>query len=199
MAVPIYLQSKYVVEDTGKCLAKYYFDTDFFKKFMFGYAIFCFLIGYLIPVAFFVVLYTKIVWTIRQRRRSLGKFQQQLRILKLADQNLTRTGMAVAIVFIISLSWGCWYYILGKAEVVPFKINSPVQIVGVFLSTFNSCVNPFIYSASLPIFRKSLKRTLQCGNTTDAGEPKDTETHEYRNHESHGYRKPYINPIFRVI
>ena len=146
---------------------------------MSGYAIFCFFILYAIPITFFIVMYTKIVWTLRQRRRLLDEMQQQSRILDIADHQLTRTGLVVAIVFFISLSWDAWFYLLAYAGLANYEMNSILQIVGVFLAALNSCANPFIYSASLPIFRKSIKKTFRCGNLKDGGESGCTENQKW--------------------
>ena len=180
---PAYLQVKYD-KISCECLSKYYFDTDFFDKFMYGFAIFWFFVVYVIPIICFIVLYTKIVWTLRQRMRSLEEMQQESRILDIANQQLTRTAMAVAIVFIISLSWDSWFYLMGFAGIATYEFNSPDQIVGVFLSTFNSVANPFIYSVSLAIFRKSLKMTLRCGSWKGDGEFRDKESKKLESNQN---------------
>ena len=54
-------------------------------------------------------------------------------------------------------------------EVTNYHKNDPSQRVGVFLATFNSCVNPFIYCVFLKCFRNSLKRTFNCQTPDDDG------------------------------
>ena len=57
---------------------------------------------------------------------------------------LTRLPMSVSVVF---------------AEFAEF--NKPLQVTGVFLATFDSCSTPFIYAASMPIFRSSLQNNFE--------------------------------------
>ena len=172
---PGYVQIKYAKE-TGTCVGEYYFDTQVFQKFMVGFKIFWFFISYVIPIVFFAVLYSKIVWTLRQRQRALEGMQQHSRIIDIAEQQLTRTAIAVAVVFTICLSWDAWIYMLDGVGVTSYGHHTPVQVFRLFLVTVNSCANPFIYSASLPIFRKSLKQTLRWGNSRDHGEPRNAKT-----------------------
>ena len=182
--IPAYLQVRYDFE-TGKCLNEYYSDSEAFSKFMSNFAIFWFFIVYAIPIAFFITLYSKIISNLRQRQlmnleTTLG-VSQRSRIIDIAEQQLTRTAIAVAIVFTLSLSWDSWFYLLGFAGIVKYDFNTQVQIVGVFLATFNSCANPFIYSVSMPIFRKSLRKTFLCGDGINVYDSKDTKNTKAKN------------------
>jgi hypothetical protein len=171
---PAYLQVRYD-EESGKCLNEYVFCSKSFETFMSSFAVFWFFVVYAIPIVVFIVLYTKIILNLRERQRNLGEANQRSLILEIADQQLTRMAIAVTIVFVISLSWDSWFYLLGLAQIVQYDFNTHVQIIGVFLATFNSCANPFIYSVSMSIFRKSLKKTFTCGNSDKYGESKNVE------------------------
>lgn len=162
---PAYVQVKYN-ESTKECLNEFYFSSPSFASFMSYFSIFWFFIVYAVPIAIFIGLYTKTLITIRTRQQKFKDSNQDSHILKLADKQLTRTAIAVAVVFVISLSWDSWFYVLGFSEVVEYNFNTPVQIVGVFFSTLNSCANPFIYAAFLPVFRRSLAKTFRIRNTT---------------------------------
>ena len=173
--VPAYFQVKY---ESGKCVPKFYFDTPGANTFNAFYGIFWLFLCYVIPTSLFVFLYTKIIIHIRQRQKSnierhsvLDNMEgQQSRIYTRANQQLTKTAIIVTIVFIISLSYDCWYCLLGYTGITEYVFNSPLQKVGVFLSTFNSCANPFIYATGMSVFRKSLRKTFQCGSLKFDGE-----------------------------
>ena len=173
--IPAYIQVKYD-SNTGKCLNEYYFKNDtsanVFHKLMGYYAISWFLVVYAIPIIIFVVFYAKAILTLQEGQKYLGESNQRSRTLDKANQQLTRTGIAVTIVFILFLSWDSWFFLLHFAGIVAYEFNSHLQVVGVFLANFNSCVNPFIYSASLSIFRKSLQKTLRWRNAHIEGQAK---------------------------
>ncbi len=160
MLGPAYFQVRYDVND-GQCHNnEYFFQGQLMKTIMHGYAIFWFLIIYAIPVILFFILYGHLLLSLHKRQTcsTLGSS----RIINNANQQLTRTAITVTFIFIISLSWDSWFYLLGFAGVVSYEVNSTMQIIGVFLTVFNSCANPAIYSASMPIFRKSLKNIARC-------------------------------------
>ena len=125
------------------------------KHYMIPYAIWWFFIGYVIPVAICIGLYTKIILTLKKRQEQMGGTNK---ILKIADKQMTKTAGAVATVFIISMSWDAWLFIIPSIE---YEFHSPLQIIGMFFAALNSCANPFIYAAFLPAFRRSLKVTLK--------------------------------------
>ena len=166
MTIPLYFQVRYDQDDQGKwqCLRgkdQFYFKTESFKNFMSVYATFWFLVIYVVPISLFVGLYTKVILTLRRRVEDQDQTQQSSRILNKANRQMTKTGMAVAVVSIICLSWDSWFYLIGyNSEHIKYDFGTPLQHVGVFLAALNSCANPFIYLATLPIFRRSLKRSI---------------------------------------
>ena len=159
--IPAYLQTKYD-EETGECYGKYYFDTKSFAYFMSFIGLLYFGLLYAFPAASFIVIYTKIVITLRRRHKLIKNMCQPSRIVDNAEQQLTRTAIAVTVVFILSLSWDLWCYLLARFGVMHYEKDTWQSIVGVFLATFNSCANPFIYLGALPIFRQSLEYTFKC-------------------------------------
>ena len=170
---PAYLHLAYD-DESGECMNERLFFSLPFDTFLSFFAIFWFLILYAIPIAFIIALYTKIILILRKRQQNLmNLMDQRSRILEIADQQLTRTAIAVAIVFIISLSWDAWFYVLGLVGIVSYDFNSSKQMVGVFLATFSSCANPFIYFATMAIFRKSLQKTFRCGSLSKYSESSD--------------------------
>ena len=162
LLIPAYLQVRYDREE-GKCLYEYYFQTDFYDGFMSDFVIFWFMIVYAIPITIFLVLYTKIILTLRKRQQSqVGELYQRSPILETANQQMTRMVVVVEVVFILCLSWDSWFYLLGDIG-INYVFNSKYQVIGVFLATFNSVANPFVYSATMSRFRQNLKKTLRCG------------------------------------
>ena len=163
MTIPLYFQVRYDRE-TGQCMRggnQYYFKTDSFRRFMSVFATFWFFIIYVVPISLFVGLYSKVILTLRRRVQDQYKTQQCPRILNEANKQITKTGIAVAVVSTICLSWDSWFYLIGYNSVhLEYDFGTHLQHVGVFLAALNSCANPFIYLATLPMFKRSLKRSI---------------------------------------
>ena len=154
---PTFFMVSYHEQNTTCNLTQPY--TPDFRSYMIPYSIWWFFIGYVIPVAICIGLYTKIILTLKKRQEEMGGTN---RILKIADKQMTKTAGAVATVFIISMSWDAWLFILSTAVTsIKYEFHSWAQIVGTFFAALNSCANPFIYAAFLPAFRRSLKVTLK--------------------------------------
>ena len=155
------LQTRYD-DDTGKCRSEYVFNEKAFTDFMSCFGTFLFVIDHALPIFLFITLYTKTILTIRQRQaKPLWLTCQPSRILDKANIQLTRTAIVVTIVFSICMGWESWYYMLSTNGIVTYEKDTWQSVCGAFLAAFNSCTNPFIYSAALPIFRKSLKKTVK--------------------------------------
>ena len=154
---PCSLQTKYE-EQSGECHSHYYFDSEVFEDFMAFFGIFWFVMGYSVPIILFITLYTKIILTLRQRQETQRANGQC--ILETADRYLTRTAIAVSVVFSVCVGWESWCYLFGRVGIISYEKDTWYSVMGAFLATFNSCANPLIYCASLPIFRKSLKKTF---------------------------------------
>ena len=89
-------------------------------------------------------------------------------VIDVANSMMTKTGVAVAVIFVLTIGYDVIYYMLGAIGVVVFVLNSPVQKIGLLLSAFNSVANPFVYVLLMPAFRDSLRKTfhlptLGCG------------------------------------
>lgn len=189
--VPAFFQIRYhpltdytncnVTTTTGHCIAgEFYFDNPHFERFMGFYGIFWLIICYAIPVGLFIFLYSKIVICLREKRndavrRSVYTHEKGSgdKVLKKADQQITKTAIIVTVGFFLCLSWDSWYCFLGFPKIIKYEFNSKLQVMGVFLAAFNSCTNPFIYAASMSIFRRSLKKTFHC---LSGDQTRDSET-----------------------
>ena len=167
-------------EGSNACLDKPYIKYNGFWEF---YGIFWFIILYAIPVALLLVLYAKIKIRLNESRRCVYQFGDKssiesdiyairIRNFETADRQMTKTAIAIAVVFAISLGWDAFYCMLGFNKIINYEFNTPLQVTGVFLATLDSCSTPFIYVAAMPDFRKKfldifdkrhLKRTLNQG------------------------------------
>ena len=143
----------------GTCVSEYAIEGEAGKKFFMFFAVWIFIIDYSLPTLLFIVLYGCIISVLCQRHRDpdLGVTN----VVNLAMRRITCTAIAVTIIFILSLSWDFWFYLLGRAGVVSYIKNSLLQVIGVWLSSFNSVANPFVYLAFLPAFRKAVRATLK--------------------------------------
>ena len=145
-------------EKSSECLPELQFSSAGFIIFMFWW----FIIYYAVPGATFIVVYTKTISTLRQRQRKIKETNPNSKIFDLADQQLTRTAGAVGVVFVIALSWDAWLCLVSTfIDTIDYQIYSPLQNLGVFFTNLHSCLNPFIYAAFLPAFRKSMSKTLR--------------------------------------
>ena len=103
---------------------------------------------------------------------------------------MTKTGVAVTAIFVLTMGYNISYYCLGKIGVFVYVLNTPLQKIGLLLSAFNSVANPFVYVLLMPAFRDSLRKTfhlpsLRChvvsksdviGGSRSVGTSSDTNT-----------------------
>ena len=160
--IPAYLFVKYDFQ-TGGCLDQYFIDGNGFRKFMSFYGIFWVLIVYAIPIVTLITLHTIMKLKLRERQKQIiENRRRQSVVLDIADRQITKTAIIIAIVFICSLGWDAIYCLFGFTGFIQYEFNTPLQITGVFLATFNSCTTPFIFAAAMPLFRSAAKKTFQC-------------------------------------
>ena len=115
---------------------------------------------YLIPMVCFVVLYSRIVYTLRigKRQGSAG----QAVVFDAASATLLRMGIAVTSVFAFAIGYAQWYFTLVFTDTIPHGFKSPQERAAIVLNTCNVVANPFVYGFMLPAFRRSLKKTFGC-------------------------------------
>ena len=165
--IPAYLFVKYDFQ-TGGCLDQYYIDGDGFRRFMSLYGVFWFFIVYAIPIVILITLHTMMKLKLRERQKQRSEWcQRKILVLDNADHQITKTAIIIAVVFIFSLGWDAFYCLFGFTGFIQYEFNTPLQITGVFLATFDSCSTPFIYAASMPLFRSAAKKTFQCKNNSN--------------------------------
>ena len=155
---PSGLQARYN-STTGKCTGEYINDSQATKDFFSTYSVIWFLTCYFIPTVLFVGLYGKILRVLFKPSVSADEDSGQSSRQAFARSFTIVTSIITAI-FILSLSFDSMYYLLGYMGLTTYSVNSPLQTIGVFLVSFNSCANPYVYSLLLKPFRNAIKETL---------------------------------------
>eukprot|EP00057_Strongylocentrotus_purpuratus_P004022 XP_003727854.1 PREDICTED: galanin receptor type 1-like [Strongylocentrotus purpuratus] len=108
-----------------------------------------FILKYVMPV---VIMVTSHAWTIYSLR------QRQVSALRQVQSRVLQTLLIVVITFIICWTPDQFGFLVFNLGIVPFThLFSPLYRCFVILAFANSCVNPFIYAARMPRFRKALK------------------------------------------
>ena len=115
---------------------------------------------YLIPMVCFVVLYGRIMYTLRSRKRqgSAG----QAAVFEAASATRLRMAIAVTSVFAVAIGYAQCYFSLAFTGTIPSVFVSPQERAAIVLNTCNIVANPFVYGFMLPAFRRSLKKTFGC-------------------------------------
>lgn len=137
---------------------------------------------YLIPVLLMGLCYGIVIRQLKLREADLTLGMSKR--LDRANDQLTKTAIAVTIVFLCTVGYDLHYYLLGYTGVAVYELNTPTQKVGVFLSNINSSATPFVYAAVMPIFRRSLTQTLCCR----AGGRKGARESQHNSVASSGFR-----------
>ena len=143
-------------EETGRCINdEYRIPGKLGERVFYAHAIVSFFTFYIIPITCYVIMYSRILYVLKVRTNDKNfVFSNTIRV---ASDRLTKTAITLTIIFIFSIGFGLWHYVLAYTGVITYEINKPIQQVGVFLSVVNSCVNPFIYASLMPAYRKCLK------------------------------------------
>ena len=138
----------------GKC------GVTIFPTFMYYWSITNLFVFYLIPMVCFVILYGRIVYTLRSRKRqgSAG----QVDVIDAASATLLRMAIVVTSVFAVAIGYAQCYFTLVSTGIIPYGFISPQGKAAIVLNTCNVVANPFVYGFMLPAFRRSLKKTFGC-------------------------------------
>eukprot|EP00057_Strongylocentrotus_purpuratus_P033605 XP_792072.2 PREDICTED: galanin receptor type 2-like [Strongylocentrotus purpuratus] len=108
-----------------------------------------FILEYVLPV---VIMVTSHAWTIYSLR------QRQASALRQVQSRVLQTLLIVVITFIICWTPDQFGFLVFNLGIVQFThLFSPLYRCFVILAFANSCVNPVIYAARMPRFRKALK------------------------------------------
>ena len=144
----------------GTCHQVYVISVEAGKLFSFFFAIFQFFVLYVIPCILFLFLYGSVVQTFYKRKKAENLASS--RIIDKASSELTKTAITVTIIFCITMSFEQWYYVLASTGVLVFNINGILQKVGLWVMSFNSAANPFVYALLIPLYRRSVVKTFCC-------------------------------------
>ena len=141
-----------------KCVSKYAFDFLAGAFYVYGFVVF--LMWHFLPVILFISLYSYII--VKLKGRLQLPHLPKSAVIEKASKELTKTAIAVTIIFMLSTSFDLWYFLLGRIGAVVYIKNSPLQKAGVFLSIINCCANPFVYIMMMPIYRRNVLNLLSC-------------------------------------
>nr|ANO39115.1 GCR160 [Schmidtea mediterranea] len=117
------------------CESTYAFEGDAVTAFYKGFSIVWFLSIYGIPATIMIYLYSRIVFNIRRNVNAKRKF---------TFKTITKAAIIITIVFLVTIAYDAIYYMLGYFKVISYEFGTPIQLLGVFLTSFNSCINPVV-------------------------------------------------------
>ena len=151
----------------GTCIAdvspefynNHIFKSDIFKQYflrIFPYV--WFLSYYIVPVVAVCILYSLVVNALRRSMYFTGNSGNK--IVQDAATEITKTGLTVTILFLLFVGVDMINYMLEYSGVIDYDLT--IKTIGLFFTTLNSVVNPFIYVLIMPMFRKSLHKKVCC-------------------------------------
>ena len=144
----------------GQCIFRIAFSGKSREAFIISLLVKVLVWMYFIPVIIFVVLYSKIIHTLRQRKNHTELSQS--RTIDRATTDLTYSAIIVTVIYILSTTIGAVYLLMAAGGLALFDLGLPYQKVEVFLTTVNSSINPFVYLLFMPAFRRAAKTTITC-------------------------------------
>ena len=154
---PSYIQVRF---EDGNCISEFLVHGKLGRDLFYAYSIVWLFCGYLLPALAFVFLYGRIIASLRHRRKY--SHSGTSKDLKTVQAALTKSALVVTAVFMVTIGFDAWSYILGYTGVTNYEFGTPVQKIGVFFAVCNSVVNPFVYLVLMPPFRDSLVMTICC-------------------------------------
>lgn len=143
-----------LVNDT--CLSKNVFEGEISDSFYKAFSIIWFMSVYGMPSTIMIYLYSKIIIMLR---KTFVKVTVQRS--KYASKALTKALIVITIVFLFTISYDAIYYILGYWKLTDYILNSPLQLIGVFLTAFNSTMNPIVLFIIVRSFRVRIYRIFR--------------------------------------
>jgi len=144
----------------GVCISEYLIQGPIGEKLFYAYSLVWFFAVYLLPVTAYVYLYGSVIIALYRRR--IATDSSHSKVTDSAQSIVTKTAITLTVIFIFTIGFDAWAYVLGYTGVVEYEFGSAKQKVGVFFSVFNSIINPFVYLVLMSPFRVSLKTTFSC-------------------------------------
>lgn len=153
--LPLYLSVTYV--DTISTCAEQWPYSILPKIYSFGWII----VAGIVPIAVMSVLYFKIVRRLWFSKMAL-KNQSQMAFIR-SKKRITTMVLVVSVIYVI-----CWVptlMIYFLANVLPSEsMYSVLHKITIVLATFNSSINPVVYSLRSQMFRQNLYKLVRCHN-----------------------------------
>ncbi|XP_077979625.1 galanin receptor 2b-like [Glandiceps talaboti] len=131
---------------------------DFSQRALYNTCIFVF--GYLIPFLLITFVYLMML------KRLWGSVAPSNTVNDNVKAKKKVTQMVIVVVIVFGLCWlphhiiTMWYHYDTRFPFNTFTYG--LRLLAMFLSAFNSCVNPIIYAFMSESFRKGFKKTLTC-------------------------------------
>ena len=155
VAFPEVFITKY--EDNA-CISRATFKSKHLKSLMTAFVLYQFVLNYVIPVTCFSLMYGAVIWAFRNRGKSTELAAS--RVIDKATKELTKTAIIVTVIFITTMAFAFWYFLLGNLGVFPFAVSSVFSKISFWLISINNTANPFVYALLMPAYRRSVRRTF---------------------------------------
>lgn len=145
----------------GVCVNEFAFDGPAISTYRWAFSIFTCISAYLLPAVLTGLCYARMIIQLRRRATdvSLGRSNR----IDRANDQITRTALAITIVFVLTVGYDQIFTLLRYKKAIDYyEPHMVLQKVGVFLLNLNSFSTPFIYAAAMPMFRRCVLLTLCC-------------------------------------
>ena len=168
VTIPCFLQVRF---EQGTCIWENVIEGYTGKQVFYAYSLFCFFAVYILPVMAYVFLYGRVVLTLYRRKKSTDLNRSA--VVDAAQAATTKTAVTLTAICLFAIGFSAWHYVLGNTGVIEFEAGGYIDMVALFLTVVNSCVNPFIYLFLITPFRFMVFKTFSCcaknyGTTTSS-------------------------------
>ena len=136
------------------------------------YTMICYSVFGGIPLGVVVYLYTRVVYTLWDRKVNLTSAPSEQIIIQ-NRKKVTKMVIVVTLLFAVLRSPNLILYMLSQFD-SGYKFASASYIASVALVALNSTVNPFVYSLHSTKFREHLIRLLRFKNRTETDNEQQT-------------------------
>ena len=110
------------------------------------YAASWFVTGYFFPVIILTFVYGNIIIKLKQSMLTSSDGGVSSDDVKSKSAiKFTKAAIVITALFIISFSFDSIYFLIGYAGITSYALGTPFQKLGVFMVSFNSCCNPYVY------------------------------------------------------
>ena len=144
----------------GACINENLIQGQIGKDISLAYTVEWFCVILTFPVTVCSILYRRVIMTLRRRRTS--ESMPSTRVIDAAQSKLTKMAILLTCNFTVSIGFDASAYLLRNTGLFKYEYCSKMWMVGLFVTSFNSVINPFIYVGFMPLFRVSLRKTFSC-------------------------------------